>query len=183
MKNKSEIASRTWIVFALMAFVALAIFVRIIWIQTVDASKWAEFVKAKQEEIKDIEPTRGQIFSTDGSLLATSVPIYNLYWDSQANIDLDVFEAKLDSLCINLSNYFQDRSAAEYRMEFKEAMRLKKKYHLVKRKLNHIEKGDLKQMDFINQSQYKSGFIFERKDVRKKPFGKLAFETEFCPFH
>ena len=105
MKNTSEIASRTWIVFALMAFIALAIFVRIIWIQTVDANKWSEFVKAKQEEIKDIEPTRGQIFSTDGSLLATSVPVYNLYWDSQANIDDEEFNRELDTLCINLSNY------------------------------------------------------------------------------
>ncbi|MFT4779917.1 MAG: cell division protein FtsI (penicillin-binding protein 3) [Flavobacteriales bacterium] len=177
MKNKSEIASRTWIVFALITFVAVAIFVKIIWIQTVDSAKWAEFVKAKQEEIKDIEPTRGQIFSTDGSLLATSVPIYNLYWDSQANINPELFAAKLDSLCLNLSNYFGDRTQAEYRMEFLEAKRLKKKYHLIKRKLNYIQKEDLKQMDFISMSQYRSGFIFERNDVRKKPFGKLASRT------
>ncbi|MDG2246358.1 MAG: penicillin-binding transpeptidase domain-containing protein [Flavobacteriales bacterium] len=177
MKNTSEIASRTWIVFALMAFIALAIFVRIIWIQTVDANKWSEFVKAKQEEIKDIEPTRGQIFSTDGSLLATSVPVYNLYWDSQANIDDEEFNRELDTLCINLSNYFGDRTPSEYQRDLLEAKRLEKKYYLVKRKINHLDKEHLKTLPFIRRGKYKSGFIFERRDIRKKPFGKLASRT------
>jgi cell division protein FtsI (penicillin-binding protein 3) len=178
LKNKNEIANRTWIVFAFICVIGLAIFGKIIYIQTAEASKWEERAQRYEQQVRDIEPTRGQIYSSDGSLLATSVPVYDVYWDSKSSaIDQEVFLAELDSLCIDLQNYFGDKSKAEYKQLLLEAQRKGDRYFRVKKNLKYTEMKVVREFHFIRRGKFKSGFIFDRKDIRKKPFGKLAART------
>lgn len=178
MKNKNEIANRTWIVFAFICVIGLAIFGKIIYIQTAEASKWEERAQRYEQQVRDIEPTRGQIYSSDGSLLATSVPVYDVYWDSKSSaIDQEVFLAELDSLCIDLQNYFGDKSKSEYKQLLLEAQRKGDRYFRVKKNLKYTEMKVVREFHFIRRGKFKSGFIFDRKDIRKKPFGKLAART------
>lgn len=164
--------------FAAFALVAFAIFVRIIFIQFVEAETWAAHAESIEQRVQDIEPTRGQIYSTDGSLLATSVPVYDLYWDSQASgIQEEVMEDLLDSLCTALSNTFNDRSPSDYREDLLEAQRLKKRYYRIQSRLSYTKMKDVKEFPFISLGRHRSGFIFERVDIRKKPFGQLASRT------
>jgi cell division protein FtsI (penicillin-binding protein 3) len=57
---------------------------------------------------KNIEAARGNIFSVDGSLLATSVPEYELRMDMLAGgiADDKVFDEKIDSLSMVMSKFF-----------------------------------------------------------------------------
>ncbi|MCH2197576.1 MAG: transpeptidase family protein [Flavobacteriales bacterium] len=164
-----------FIAFALLAF---AIFGKILWIQFAQADQWAQHAQSIEQRTQDIEPTRGQIYSTDGSLLATSVPVYNLYWDSKATgIDSITFVTELDSLCLQLSEKFQDRTPSDYRMDLLEARRLGKRYYRVVKKMSYTDMKELKTFSFIKRGRHRSGFIFERIDIRKKPFGELASRT------
>ena len=63
-----------------------------------------------------MEAARGNIFAVDGSLLATSVPEYELHMDMLAGgiADDKVFYEKVDSLALKLSQFFGDKSAREY---------------------------------------------------------------------
>lgn len=165
-------------VFTLFTLTCIAVFVKILWIQVIEADKWAEQASSIEQRVQDIEPARGQIYSCDGSLLATSVPVYSLYWDSQApGIDEEDFNEQLDSLCLKLSILFKNRTPSEYRIDILEAQRQGKRYHLVERKMSYTRMQEVKQLPFIRRGRHKSGFILERIDIRKKPFGKLASRT------
>ena len=89
---------------------------------------------------KSIEAVRGNIYATDGSLLATSIPIYEVRFDPNADaISQELFNEKVDSLASALSGLFQDRSMASYRKELIEARKNGERYHLIKRKVKYTE--------------------------------------------
>ena len=51
--------------------------------------------------MRTIDPARGQIVARDGSLLATSVPVYDLRWDAKCEgMRWDIYDAYVDSLCL-----------------------------------------------------------------------------------
>ena len=52
-------------------------------LQQVDDRKWARLAEEIDLDYRKVKATRGNIYSHNGSLLATSVPIYEVRWDSQ----------------------------------------------------------------------------------------------------
>lgn len=177
MKNQKDIATRVYIVFATLCLLGLAIVVKILVIQFGAGESWQEraddFVF-----VKEIKPSRGQILARDGSLLATSVPEFDIYWDSRSEaIDKAFFAASLDSLCIAFSKLFGDKSKSEYKAMFLEAQSRGDRYKLIARDVDYNEQKAIQQFPFIRRGRYKSGFIFQRTDKRMKPFGKLAART------
>ena len=62
-------------------FGAMAVVARVVQIQVLEGEKWREAVRKQSEFIQRIEPVRGNILATDGSFLAISLPIYDVYWD------------------------------------------------------------------------------------------------------
>jgi cell division protein FtsI (penicillin-binding protein 3) len=77
--------------------------------------KWIGKVEKVQRKPMEIKAQRGNIFASDGrSLLATSVPRYRVGIDV-TRAKTEYFKAKIDSLCMSLSSFFQDRSTEEYK--------------------------------------------------------------------
>jgi len=69
-----------------------------------------EMAKKQEMQIFPIEAIRGNILSDDGSLLAVSVPIFDLRMDLDADSLTDeVFENGIDSLAKCLAGLYQDR--------------------------------------------------------------------------
>ncbi len=164
--------------FALFTLLALAVFVRILYIQIAQAEKWREHAGKIEQRIQDIEPVRGQIYSTDGSLLATSVPVYHLYWDSKAEgLKEADLRASIDSLTTGFARILGKKSADAYKRELLEAQRLGRRYHLIDKHLNHSQMKALNRLPLIRKGSNQSGFIFQAEDVRKKPFRQLAART------
>ncbi len=164
--------------FALFAVLAVAVFVRILYVQIAQADRWKEYAVKIEQRIQDITPARGQIYSTDGSLLATSVPIYNLYWDSKAEgLKQDYLNQELDSLCMGLSRILGAQSAAYYKRDLLEARRLGRRYHPIHKKLSFTQMKELVKLPLMRRGANKSGFIFRQEEIRKKPFNQLASRT------
>ena len=85
---------RYWVVFVCLCFVGLCIFWRLFSIQTIENEIWSERGAEFRHSIRTIDPARGQIQARDGSLLATSVPVYDLRWDTKCEaIKWTLFEA------------------------------------------------------------------------------------------
>ena len=159
---------------------SLAIIIKIFFIQLGEGNKWAQTGARFNEQIRTITPTRGQILAGDGSLFATSVPEYNIYWDSQADglqNRIDLFHDKLDSLAWHFANEFQDKSKVEYKDMFMQALAQEQRYARIKTKIDYTQLQRVKKFPIVRWSRYKSGFVIDKKNVRKKPFGKLASRT------
>ncbi|MFO0362343.1 MAG: penicillin-binding protein [Flavobacteriales bacterium] len=177
MNPNSHIASRAYMVSVGLVLLAMAIVVKVFMLQAMPDPKALEIAKNFTYKINEIEPVRGQIISTDGSLLATSVPEYEIRWDSKANYDIELYRAKVDSMCLVLSRIAGDKSSAGYREQFSKARSQGLRYQLITDHIDYNKLQKIKQAPFIREGRYKSGFIFIEKSKRKKPLGALAART------
>lgn len=172
-----DVSKKAYAVGLGLGFVAIFILVKIISLQAFPDEEVMKLGESKAYRISDISPNRGQIFSADGSLLATSIPIYEIRWDSKAKYDANEFNAKLDSLARGFSAVVGDKSALDYKSIFKKARKKGDRYLKVADKIDYNQLQRLKKVPFFSKGRYKSGFIVIEKSKRKKPFGSLAART------
>lgn len=163
-----------------MCVFAIAILVYLVKIQYVERDKWTSLADSLGTSIQTVEPSRGNIFACDHSLLATSLPIYDLRVDGKAPAfaDDEIFENNIDSLALMLSQEFDDnRSKAEYKRILTNVRKRKDRYYLLKRKVNYIQMRHVVNFPIFRLGKYKGGLNIEERDRREKPFDYLAERT------
>ena len=178
MNHEKEIKNRVYLSYGLMCLFALGIVARVAQIQFIEGEKWKGKAESQTTAFRTIEATRGNIFSTDGSLLATSEPIYEIRWD--ANIPAltdEYFNEHIDKLSHQLSGLFRDKSAQTYKRELTKARLNKSQYYLIKRKVGHKELKALRSFEIFKLGKHKGGFIHNQRNKRAKPFKQLAART------
>lgn len=173
----SLIHGKAWMLFSALCLLAVAIIIKVFVIQLFPDEKARELAQNFTYKVNEIAPVRGQIISSDGSLLATSVPEYEIRWDAKAGYDKEEFRLKLDSLALSFSRLFGDRSVAEYKSIFKKALSEGNRYAEIRDHVNYNDLQMVKKFPFIRKGQFKSGFVFVQKYVRDQPFGSLAART------
>jgi len=178
MDAKKEILWRIYIVFFAMCLFATAIVVQMVRIQFVQGDYWRSKADSLTMDYKRIEASRGNIFSDNGSMLATSVPIYDLRMDLQADgLTKEQFDSKIDSLSQCLAALFGDKPAAEYKRDLRRARADKERYHLIRRSVSFKELQAVKKFPLFRLGRYKGGLLVEQKNMRNLPFKDLAART------
>lgn len=167
---------RVAICMALIVVFALWVSVQMFRIQLVEGEKWLSQSDSLTIIRQDISPARGNIFSDDGSLLATSTPIYEIRWDASV-VSIDTFEANVDALAIELSEMFPENTAATYRKMLRKARADKNKYKLIRRNVNYHQQKEMRSWPIFRNGRYKGGFLAELTTRRVRPAGQLAFRT------
>ncbi|MBC7412213.1 MAG: penicillin-binding protein 2 [Bacteroidia bacterium] len=178
MDNKQYIMKRTYVVYAGVCLFACAVVFQLFKVQYVEGEKWRAKAKELTTQYQTIDASRGNIFSIDGSLLATSLPIYELRMDMRAEAITDkIFAKNIDSLAIQLNNLFNDKTVSAYKKELKRARRNKERYHLLQRGVRYTQLKEVKQFAIIKLGKYKGGLIVLQHDKREQPFKNLAVRT------
>lgn len=178
MEIKKDIMWRIYLVFACFILFGIAILIQIFRIQFVQGDYWRSKADSLTTQIRSIEASRGNIFSSDGSLLATSVPIYDIRMDLKADgLTAEVFNANLDSLSLCLANLFQDKTKAAYNYELRTARNEGSRYHLIQKNVHYTELQKLKQFPMFRLGKNKGGLVVEQRNIRELPFKELAQRT------
>lgn len=179
MNIRTDILFRAYLSFGLIVLIAIAVLVKLFHLQYVEGEEWRDMADSLSTRYVDVEAVRGNIYSADGSLLATSVPEYDLRMDLLAPgiQEDDVFYAKVDSLAAKLSAFFGDKSTAQYSRLLKHARANGNRYYLIKRDVGHQELKTVREFPIFNLGKYKGGLIAERKNKRILPFTNLAART------
>jgi cell division protein FtsI (penicillin-binding protein 3) len=175
--TSAPMLARTWMMFSLICLIAIAIIIKIFYLQIWPSDRAKNLGLNYTYKANDITPIRGQIFSSDGSLLATSVPEYEIRWDAKADYDVEEYRAKIDSVCQGLARIFGDRNALDYKALFKAARADGNRYQLIKAKVDYNQLQRVKQLPFVRKGAYKSGFVYIEGSRREKPFEMLAART------
>jgi len=162
-----------------MVVIALAVVYKMFNVQLVHGEKWAAMADSLSTRYVDIDAARGNIYSVDGSLLATSVPEYDIRMDLYApGIENDdVFYSKVDSLANSLSDFFRDKSATQYSRALRRARSDKNRYFLVKRDVSYQSMKKMRTFPIFNLGIMAGGMIAEQKNKRVLPFDDLAKRT------
>ena len=178
MDSKRVILLRVYLLYAVMLLFGAAIIGRIAYIQFWKGEQ--VLAKSLEQEFRvfSIEALRGNILSDDGTLLATSIPIFEVRMDvGSPNIEQITFDREVDSLAICLSKLFSETSKNEYLTELRNARREGNRYMLIKNKVTYEELKQLRDFPIIRKGKYKGGLILVQHDRREKPFKELASRT------
>jgi cell division protein FtsI (penicillin-binding protein 3) len=147
-------------------------------VQLVEGKKWKALALKQSTQKRPVQAVRGNILSDDGSLLATSLPQYEIRLDGLViGRDPDEFRDQIDSLGIKLHELFPDKSAEAYVREIKKVRGRKDRYYLLRRGVSFIDLKKLKTLPLFDQGNYKSGLMAVQENHRIKPFGNLASRT------
>ncbi|RZJ99365.1 MAG: cell division protein, partial [Flavobacterium sp.] len=177
MNIKKSIVLRARLAFLAVFLFSLAVIIKLVKVQVVDGDKWRKLAQEKVMQYKVVKATRGNIYSDNGSLLATSLPFYKLAIDP-AQIDNVVFAKGIDSLSLLLSIYFKDRSAQDYKRKIKDARASGKRYlSLNSTMVNYQAKKVMLTWPILREGRMKGGVIFEKVEKRFRPFSYLAMRT------
>jgi cell division protein FtsI (penicillin-binding protein 3) len=144
------------------------------YLQNIEGKHWRSMGDSLHLKYMPIQAQRGRIYSEDGNILSTSVPVFDIYVDFGAEGLREKngyrFKDNIDSLSICLSQLFNDKSAEDYKREFEQAYSIPEHYHLLKRKISFEELRQLRTFPLVRLGRNKSGFIYETLDKRINPY-------------
>ena len=175
---RKDILLRVYIVYITILLFGLIIIAKAVSILVFE--KDALEAKAKKQEIRifDIEAIRGNICSDDGTLIATSIPIFDIRMDvSSELISEDFFKENVDSLSICLSDLFKDKNPSEYKTILWEARRNGDRFLMIKRDISYPELKKMRKFPILRLGKYKGGMIIVPQYHRELPFKDLAKRT------
>ncbi len=153
----------------------LAIIVRLTNIQYVDGDKYRALSEQLTLRNDTIFANRGNVFSADGSLLATSMSQYEIRMDAYT-VDAVAFEKNIRSLSVELSKMLGNK-ASNWERKIRKARNTRNRYLFITRKLGYNDYIKIKSFPIFKLGMYKGGFIAEQSTVRAHPLGKVAERT------
>lgn len=181
MDIKKDILWRVHLCFLGIIALGAVVIARAFYIQRVQGDYWRSMSNKQHLKYIDIDAERGTIYSEDGNMLSTSIPVFDIYIDFAADGLREKngkrFYQHLDSLSINLANLFKDDNAASYRKILLKAYKKRARYFALKKKISFEEYQQLREFPLVKQGRNKSGFIVEVRDNRVNPYVLLANRT------
>lgn len=164
-----------------MILLGVLVIGRAFYIQQVEGKYWTNMGDSLQLKYLPIEAERGTIYSEDGNMLSTSVPIFDINVDFVADGLREKngkrFKDHIDTLSFCLSNLFNDKTAEEYKRELQLAYQNKDRFYSLKKKISFSQYKELRDFPLVKLGKNKSGFIISSRDKRINPYVLLANRT------
>ena len=183
MPKSSKILFCYFIVVLLLGLVAVGVVLCAFDTAFVEKDKWEKVAESQKRPNRLILPGRGNIYSSDMKLMATSVPRYYMYMDFKADgFDVDTFKRSkingVDSLAYYLSKKLHNRTPAGYKAYLLRGLSSKsRQFPIYEGRVSYSDLKEIKKYPFLRLSRYKSGFYTKEMVQRQKPFRTLASRT------
>ena len=163
---------RVLLIYVLMLVVGAAIVIKIVVIQTVDREELLERARKADIKYEKVRAVRGNIFSKNGTLLATTINVYNVRFDP-VDVPEELFNKEIGALSDSLSKMLKNNTKAQYVKRFTEARNNRKRYVKIANKLRKEEYERIKTFPIFRE-RHGNGFITEKYPIREYPYGDIA---------
>lgn len=183
---KTSMLLRFRIIYAIMLSIGALIISQIIHIQYVEHDKLVALQNVTDNTPDTIKGRRGNILSDNGSLLASSMPMYRLCMDMRVKAFTEkdkktgktFFESNVDSLSKALADKFKDKTAEEYSAGFRKAFKERRaEYRFYNKRVSYLDFQEVKNFPILRRGAIQGGFTAEERVVRINAFGVLAKRT------
>ena len=166
---------RLYFVSSFLLLFAFAVTLKLVYIQIIDGDKYKKIGDKRTLKNVVLKPIRGNIYSDDQSILATTVVKYQLNWDSKVVSEI-LFNKHKKEIAMGMSqilnkNYFDILKGIE------KAKLLENRYFLIGKNLNYRQQSLLKKLPIFNLKANKGGLITKQKISRERPLGRIAERT------
>ncbi len=172
---KDSILTKFYIVAAFMTLFLCVIVFQVVSIQYSEGDKYQKLSTEITRRQDTIYANKGNVYSADGKLLATSISKYTIRMDVMA-VKANIFEKNVSALAQSLSELL-GRSKGYYEQKLRSARKKKNRYLLIARNVGYNEYLKMKTFPIFKLGVYKGGFIGEHRTVREHPIGKIAERT------
>ncbi|MFN0036913.1 MAG: penicillin-binding protein [Saprospiraceae bacterium] len=182
---KNEVLIRVYSVAAVVLVVAVVILTRLFQLTITDAHIWEAKADSLYVKLVDVPTQRGNILADDGSLLATSLPFFDIHFDAKATgLTPEIFnDQAVDSLSWLLSTYIdQQYTPGAYRQWFDSLRAADERtrgirYVPIAKNLPYSKMLLIKTFPIFREGRNDGGFILEQNSRRERPFKMLAQRT------
>lgn len=170
---KTDTLWKTYLIYVLVLIFGIAIIAKIIVVQTKDNKELLELAKGREYHVDTLEASRGNIFSADGQLMATTIPLYDVYFDI-FSVNPDTLTLYFDSLCIQMAELFPKRDAIQWKEFFSIGKAKKNHHYLIGRNVTQTELRKMQKFVIFRKGRYQGGLMYNKKFRRDHPFKELA---------
>lgn len=179
--NNNKIIPRYSVIAIVMSLIALAVLGKTIYTMTAKRSYWMEVASLQKKDSVKVKPTRGNILSCDGQLMASSLPEFKVYMDFNALKEAGNDTAFVDSIAYiskGLNNIFPEKSASEFKKHLMEGFhKMSKHWPIWDERIDYNTFKEIQSLPIFHLSKFKSGFHWDEFNARRRPFGSLAQRT------
>ena len=179
-KIRSKITRRYTAIVGLMALLTVCIIVKAGFIMFAERKYWQEVAAPLVVKDVPVHPSRGNIISSDGQLMATSLPEYKIYMDFKAGGEKKdaMLMDHLDEICEGLHKIFPDKSAKDFRNRILKGRKAGSRNFLIyPNRVSYIKCKEVEKLPVFCLPPNRGGYIKHQFNKRDKPFGSLAART------
>ncbi|MSP65276.1 MAG: penicillin-binding protein [Flavobacteriaceae bacterium] len=176
--NDPDRLSSRWVagISAFLALFAVAVLVKLYVVSIRDGAALREAARDRVVQRRTVQASRGNIYSSDGQLLATSMPVYELRWDASL-VSKEHFDKSINKTAIGLQLLLPERSAWEWLTYLKEQQSEKKRYALIAKNLSFSMYRKVLSLALFDGGPFEHGLIAEERYTRLMPLGMMAERT------
>lgn len=170
-----NILNRLYFVAGCMFIFALLVVFKLVRIQFVEGDVYRDLAEERTIKNVIIPANRGNVYAADGSLLATSVPKYDIRIDA-VTPSQKTFEKYLKPLCDSLSKY-HGKSSNTYQQNIRKARENRNRYFLLARNIGYSDYLRFRNFPMLELGAFRGGLIVEQTTKREHPMGGIAQRT------
>lgn len=176
--NDPDRLSSRWVagISAFLALFALSVLVKLYVVSIRDGGALREAARDRVVQQRTVQASRGNIYSSDGQLLATSMPVYELRWDASL-VNQAHFDESINKTAIGLQILLPERSAWEWLTYLKEQQSEQKRYALIAKNLSFSMYRRVRKLPLFEGGVFEHGLIAEERYTRLMPLGMMAERT------
>ena len=175
MTSEKKILNKFYLVVALIFVFVISVGFKLLNIQFVQGKEYEDLAQKNVYRNFTIPANRGNLYDANGSLLATSVPKYDIRFDA-VTVNQKDFDENVNPLSKALSEMLGG-SATTYKNKLEEARRKGNRYLLIAKDLRYSDYIKIKGFPLFEKGPYKGGIITEQVTMRELPLGEIAERT------
>ena len=179
--NNKKIIPRYSIYAWILTLACVAVIAKALYIMTVRHDFWMAVAERQKRDSMFVRPTRGNILSCDGELMASSLPEFKLYMDFRALHDSNndsLWMAKRDSVCMMLNRIFPEKSKLQFMADLERGRhKLARHWPIWTKRVNYNIYTEVRELPVFRMNPNKCGFHVEEFNARQRPYGSLAGRT------
>lgn len=174
--NKRKKTLRWGYLFAVVALCVFVLFIaRIVILQNTNVQEIKDDYINKNYRTATLKAARGNLYASDGSILATTVMRYDIYLDFKTIKDT-VYTNNIGPLTDSLSKMF-GKPRADFRKRFDEQRKKKNQYYSLVKGLDFDEYDRIRKFPIFRRGKNKGGFIIDRNYKRELATSEIGAGT------
>ena len=175
IKKENNYSLRIYLVSLFIFLFSIFIIIKLTNIQFVKGEYYRNIARINTVKSFVVPANRGNIYSSDGSLLAVSVPIYTVRFDALSPSD-DVFNKNIGELSDSLSSMF-GKKKYYFENKLRNARKKRNRFLLLGNNMSYNQYFRLKNFPILKLGTYKGGRMDSIREVRLHPVDDIAYRT------